>query len=169
MCGSKRLAMTTVRKASPKDLIWAGSVQWESGSGSPTYAYVFGLDEHAVGTVLEHLHGTVVNMEFHENYETWVPWLGQSKKTSQEEIWEGIEESIKIRGPSRHQLDEMWIDGAHMPEVLKRIETEPLVVDLPNLPFDALAPYCEQPEAIAPFVIGGESSIPQPEPTLAQG
>lgn len=153
-------AITNKKTASPKDLIWAGSVQWESGHGSPTYAYVFGLDEHAVDTALEHLHSAVVKMEFHENYVIWVPWLGHSEKTAPEEILEGIEESIKIRGPSRHQLDEMWFEGAHMPEVLKRIETEPLVIDLPIKSFDDLAPYCQNPDALRAFVVGNGYVVP---------
>lgn len=179
--------MPIVKRASPTDLIWAGSVQWESGNGSPTYAYVFGLDEHVVEIALQQLQNAVVRKEFHQNYEAWVPWLGQSKETAPEEIFRGIEESIRIRGPSRHQLDEMWFEGAHMPEVLKRIETEPLVVDLPILSFDDLHSYCENPEALKPFIIGGDyvssqqaqpafapaeeeaPSATQPEPTLAQG
>lgn len=151
--------MITVKKASPKDLIWAGSVQWESGHGAPTYAYVFGLDEIVVDTALQHIQEAVTQKEFHENYDAWVPWLGQSKKTSQEEVFEGINESIKIRGPSRHQLDEMWLEGAHMPEVLKHIETEPLVIDLPTLAFDDLSPYCQNPGALKPFVIGGNTDL----------
>lgn len=153
--------MAIVKKALPTtDLIWAGSVQWASGSGSPAYA--FGPDEATVDTVLQHLQDAVVNMEFQKNYALQVPRLGQSKQPMSrvaEEIFEGIEESIQIRGPSRHQLDEMWFEGAHMPEVLARIETEPhLVIDLPMLSFDDLAPYCKQPEALRPFIIGGESS-----------
>ena len=150
----KHAAVSKPIVAGPKDLIWSGSVQWETGPNSPVYAYAFGLDESVVGNVLQHLHQAVTNKEFSENYTFWVEWLGQSRKIDEEEVFDGIEESIRIREPSRHQLDEMWIQGAHMSEVIKAIEEEPLVIDLPTVSFEELAPYCDQPEVLKDFVLG---------------
>jgi hypothetical protein len=145
--------------AGPKDLIWSGSVQWETGPNSPVYAYVFGLDESVVDRVLQHIQEAVIQKEFYENYAFWVEWLGQSRITSEDEVLQGIEESIRIRNPSRHQLDEMWIQGAHMPEVTKAIEVDPLVIDLPTVSFEELAPYCDKPEVLQDFILGVEPSM----------
>lgn len=151
------------RTAGPKDLIWSGSVQWESGPNSPVYAYVFGLDENVVDRVLQHIQQAVIDKEFSENYPFWVEWLGQSRITSPEEVRQGIEESIRIRNPSRHRLDELWIEGAHMPEVESAIENDPLVIDFPTVSFEELAPYCRKADALRDFVIGVEAPTMTPE------
>jgi hypothetical protein len=127
--------------------VWRARVEWETGPSTPTYAVLYGQNKDVTTDFADRVAEAAATLEFTENYDQWVEWLGLTPSTSEDEILDGIVAAIRMRGPSSHAIKDNLKDE-ELQWAAQEIEGKDVLLVMKDFSWDVLSPYFDTDTAL---------------------